>query len=414
MRMVKKLTAVLLTVVLLMGMACVPVGAEEIPLITTGQWYVYLNAGDVAICAFIPEATSQYYIGSYVSGVPESQYAVLDENAQLVREDKSGMYLTLTAGKVYYIAVAFWSQTQSGRVDFHIYNSATAITADPSAPYSDSFKNTEYTTWYAFTPDRTNYYTLESVNGTENRTVPSVTLYNSKGTVMATSAKRESDGEFQLSALLQQGNTYYYKLQYSMMDYIQACKFTLKSERYPDVSPNQWYYEAVEYVSEKGFMKGYASGTFGPADSLQRQDFVVTLARVAGVDLTAYSQATSGLTDVQVGSYYAPAVAWGVEQGIITGYQNGKFGVGDPITREQVCTILYRYVGSPDVEDVDSTLSAFPDNAMISEFAKTPMAWAVQNGVMSGMGSGKMAPVVKASRAQVATIVMRMDQKGML
>ena len=102
-----------------------------------------------------------------------------------------------------------------------------------------------------------------------------------------------------------------------------------------------------------------------------------------------------------------------MENGIITGYQNGKFGVGDPITREQVCTILYRYMGSPAVENVDSTLAQFPDKAAISAFAKTPVAWAVQNGVMSGMASGKMEPVSKASRAQVATIVMRMDNAGM-
>ncbi len=102
-----------------------------------------------------------------------------------------------------------------------------------------------------------------------------------------------------------------------------------------------------------------------------------------------------------------------VDNDIVTGYQNGRFGVGDPITREQVCTILYRFMGSPKVENKLLTLSAFPDVQRISPFAVDAMAWAVQNGVMSGMANGKIASVEKASRAQVATIVMRMDRAYM-
>ncbi len=185
-------------------------------------------------------------------------------------------------------------------------------------------------------------------------------------------------------------------------------------KRYPDVSPDQWYYEAAEYVSKRGFMSGYASGLFGPAANMHRQDFVLILARVAGVDLNAYKDKTVTMPDVVPGSYYAAAVAWAAENGVVSGYQNGYFGVSDPITREQVCTILYRFVGSPEVENVEETLARFPDRASISEYAEIPTAWAVQNNVVSGMASGWMAPLGKASRAQVATIVMRMDQKGML
>ncbi len=188
----------------------------------------------------------------------------------------------------------------------------------------------------------------------------------------------------------------------------------LSTKTFPDVKEGDWYYEAVNYVSANGCMTGFANGNFGPAADMQRQDFVLTLARINGVDLDKYAGQNGGMKDVPKNAYYAAAVAWCVDKGIIMGYQNGKFGVGDPITREQVCTIFYRYMISPTVTDVDGILSRFPDRAAISPFARTAVAWAVQNGVMSGMGSGKMAPVVKASRAQVATIVMRMDQKGML
>jgi len=120
------------------------------------------------------------------------------------------------------------------------------------------------------------------------------------------------------------------------------------------------------------------------------------------------------MTDVGKNAYFANAVAWAVDQGIITGYNNGKFGVGNKITREQVCTILYRYVGEPTVSGVNATLSAFPDKSTVSPYARNAMAWAVQNGVISGTSKGTIAPSSGASRAQIATIIMRMDQNGLL
>lgn len=183
---------------------------------------------------------------------------------------------------------------------------------------------------------------------------------------------------------------------------------------YPDVSESAWFYDAVEHVSVKGYMTGFASGKFGPAANMQRQDFVLILARIAGADLEQYKGQTGGLKDVNPNAYYAPAVAWAVENGIITGYQNGNFGVGHAITREQVCTILYRYKGSPKVENAAQTLDVFPDKNKISGFAKDAAVWAVQNGVIKGMESGDFAPVVNSSRAHVATIIMRLDRAGIL
>jgi len=181
--------------------------------------------------------------------------------------------------------------------------------------------------------------------------------------------------------------------------------------RFPDVKKGSWYYDAVMYCADKGFVHGYQNGYFGPADNLQRQDFVVILANIAGADLSGYTSCK--LTDVQMSAYYGKAVAWAVDKGIIAGYQNGKFGVGDPITREQVATILYRYMRSPGVDNVDATLAKFPDKGNISDFAKTPLAWAVQNNVITGMQDGTVAPKGSAVRAQIASIIMRMDLNGM-
>ncbi|MBE6827949.1 MAG: hypothetical protein E7514_04955 [Ruminococcaceae bacterium] len=180
---------------------------------------------------------------------------------------------------------------------------------------------------------------------------------------------------------------------------------------FPDVAEGAWYYEAVQYCAQHKFINGYQDGRFGPNDALQRQDFVVILANIAGADLSGYTSCK--LSDVQMSAYYGKAVAWAVDKGIIAGYQNGKFGVGDPITREQVATILYRYMKSPAVSDVDSKLAKFPDKGNISEFAKAPLAWAVENNIISGMQDGTVAPKSTAVRAQIASIIMRMDQNGM-
>ncbi|MBQ9413953.1 MAG: D-alanyl-D-alanine carboxypeptidase family protein [Clostridia bacterium] len=182
---------------------------------------------------------------------------------------------------------------------------------------------------------------------------------------------------------------------------------------YSDVPNNAWYYDAVKYVTQKGYMSGYASGKFGPGDNLQRQDFVVILANIAKANLSKYKNSTGGLSDVKAGSYYAAAVAWAVDNKIVAGYQNGEFGVGDPITREQVCAIFWRYKGSPTVTGMEPTLGTHKDYGQISEFAKIAVAWAKKNGVISGMADGRIAPLEKASRAQIAVIVTNMDKKGM-
>ncbi len=192
---------------------------------------------------------------------------------------------------------------------------------------------------------------------------------------------------------------------------------TLPVKTFPDVKSSDWFYTAVQYNAERGFITGFKDGTFGPNKQLTRQDFVVILARIAGADLTSYENVQSTMPDVIKGSYYAAAVNWAVDNGIIGGYTGGakagKFGVGDPITREQVCVILYRYMGSPAITGADNTLKPFADAGKISSFAKNAVVWAIQNGVISGKKPDTLAPTVTASRAEIATIVMRMDKAGM-
>ena len=179
------------------------------------------------------------------------------------------------------------------------------------------------------------------------------------------------------------------------------------------MNDTQWFFECVDYCTEKNFVSGYGNRKFGPADKLQRQDFVLILARISGADLSQYENAEPALSDLVQGKYYYSAVAWAVDNHIINGYNNGKFGVGDPITREQVCTILYRYMGSAAVENTAETLKPFADAGKISAFAKDAVVWAIQNGVISGKNPTTLAPTVTASRAEISMIIMRMDKADM-
>ena len=179
---------------------------------------------------------------------------------------------------------------------------------------------------------------------------------------------------------------------------------------FPDVKESDWFYTPVQYCAGKGFIKGYADGTFGPADSLSRQDFVIILARIAGANLKNYKSCK--LKDVDMKAYYGPAVAWATSEHIINGYADGRFGVGDPITREQVAVILYGYLGRPD-KGSESAIAGFADKGKISSFAKDAMVWAVNNGVITGKDAKTLAPTATASRAEIATMITRMDQKGM-
>lgn len=182
---------------------------------------------------------------------------------------------------------------------------------------------------------------------------------------------------------------------------------------FADVKQGSWYYDSVKYTFCHGFISGYSNGLFGPNDSLKRQDFVVMIARIANADLSKYEGSVSKLSDVKPDAYYAAAVNWAVDNGIVAGYENGKFGVNDNITREQVATILYRYVKPDGIVYITNPLQSYPDYDSISYFAKDTLLWAVLNGIISGMGDGRLAPTESASRAQIVSILERMDKQGM-
>ena len=187
---------------------------------------------------------------------------------------------------------------------------------------------------------------------------------------------------------------------------------------FPDVNAKEWYYPGVKFAVSKGYFSGYQSGNFGPNNKITRQDFVVVLARIAKVDLKKYAGRT-GFPDVKAGDYYEAAVKWASSQGIVNGYKNGNFGVGDQITREQMVTILYNFArkNGYDVsvpESAAAKLSKYTDAYKITGYAKPAVIWALHKGVISGMTATTIAPQNTASRAQTATILMNISKKGIM
>lgn len=174
---------------------------------------------------------------------------------------------------------------------------------------------------------------------------------------------------------------------------------------FADVSGSDWFYNDVRYVYEKGIMDGTGIDRFSPNAPLTRAMIVTILYRMAGSPSVSGS---SDFTDVAAGKWFAKAVAWAAANGIVNGYGSGLFGPNDPVTREQLAAILYRYAvyGGMTAVTLEENLGSFADTAQLSAYAIQAMNWAVGQGLFNGSGSN-LVPKAQATRAQVAAIIHR-------
>ena len=190
-------------------------------------------------------------------------------------------------------------------------------------------------------------------------------------------------------------------------------------QQFNDVkNENAWYYETVYTISQtknvngKALMSGYAStGNFGPADPLTRQDFAVILYRLAGEP--EVPEMENPFKDTSPSGYYYTCVLWAKASGVIAGYNDGRFGVGDKITREQVATILYRFAGEYMNIDTSSAyakgdLTKFTDGKAISSWAEEALTWATGAGVITGKDNGtRIDARGNAARAEIGAMILR-------
>jgi uncharacterized coiled-coil protein SlyX len=174
---------------------------------------------------------------------------------------------------------------------------------------------------------------------------------------------------------------------------------------FQDVKPIHWYFGAVAYMHAMKIMAGVAENLFDPHGTATRSMLAAMLYRLEGSPKVFGS---SSFADVEAGAWYADAVIWAESQGIIKGYGNNLFGINDPITREQLAAILYRYSMSKG-RDVRASgdLSKFVDADQISAYAIEAMEWAVGLGLIQGKDNNRIDPAAPATRAEIAAIIQR-------
>lgn len=171
-----------------------------------------------------------------------------------------------------------------------------------------------------------------------------------------------------------------------------------------DVPESEWFYSAVQYVYRHGMMSGTDAALFSPNVTTTRGMIVTILYRLEG----SPSVSAAPFLDVPASQYYANPVAWASANGIVSGYGGGAFGPDDTITREQMASILYRYAQYKNYDvSASADLSGYADSGKISPYAVRALQWANANHLVSGTTPTTLAPGGSATRAQVASILMR-------
>ena len=175
---------------------------------------------------------------------------------------------------------------------------------------------------------------------------------------------------------------------------------------FDDVSENVWYAEAVQYVNENGLMSGTGNSLFSPQENTSRAALAAVLYRAEG---SPAADIQNNFNDVDTDEWYTDAVNWASSENIISGYGNEEFGVNDPVTREQIAAILWRYAGSPAAE----SSADFADENSISPYAAEAVDWTRNNGIMSGKENNSFDPQGYATRAEIAMVLfnfMKLDE----
>lgn len=177
---------------------------------------------------------------------------------------------------------------------------------------------------------------------------------------------------------------------------------------FADVAADAWYADAVQYVYENGMMSGTSETTFSPDLTTTRGMIVTILYRLEGSPDLSNENLGYPYADVDANAYYADAVYWARQNGIVSGMSAEQFAPNNAITREQMAAILYRYAQFKGYDvSAKADLSVYTDAAQVSTYATDAMAWANGAQLIAGTSQATLTPAGNATRAQVATILMR-------
>ena len=178
---------------------------------------------------------------------------------------------------------------------------------------------------------------------------------------------------------------------------------------FTDISEKDWFYGDVMFVYENGLMLGTSKTLFSPHGTAMRGMMATILWRMEG---SPVPKGKNSFTDVEAGKWYADAITWTAENGIFAGYGKDKFGPDDPITREQLAAIFYRYADYKGYDlTVKGNLDKFKDADKITDYAKTAMQWAVGSGLVKGKSGNLLDPQGTATRAEIAAMLHRFIEK---
>lgn len=178
---------------------------------------------------------------------------------------------------------------------------------------------------------------------------------------------------------------------------------------FSDVSETSWYYSSVVEAYDNGLMNGVGGGKFNPKGTLTREQFVTILANIAQADVSEYKGAASPFTDVSSTAWYAPYVLWAYDNGYASGYGNGKFGVGDAVTREQMAKFIINYCDANLLTLPNHTVATFTDEDTISSWAKLAVDECHAAGIFNGDDNGNMNPRNTAIRAEAAKVAVNLN-----
>ena len=178
---------------------------------------------------------------------------------------------------------------------------------------------------------------------------------------------------------------------------------------FTDISEKDWFYGDVMFVYENGLMLGTSKTLFSPHGTAMRGMMATILWRMEG---SPVPKGKNSFTDVEAGKWYADAITWTAENGIFAGYGKDKFGPDDPITREQLAAIFYRYADYKGYDlTVKGDLDKFKDADKITDYAKTAMQWAVGSGLVKGKSGNLLDPQGTATRAEIAAMLHHFIEK---
>ena len=179
---------------------------------------------------------------------------------------------------------------------------------------------------------------------------------------------------------------------------------------FTDVSEKDWFYNDAMFVYKNGLMLGTSKTLFSPHGTVTRGMMATILWRMEG---SLAPKGENSFTDVEAGRWYADAITWAAENGIFAGYSMDKFGPDDPITREQLTAIFYRYADYKGYKlTVTENLDKFEDADKITDYAKMVMQWAVGNGLIKGKSENLLDPQGTATRAEISAMLHRFVEKA--